>query len=142
MEMYVIKIGEISLKGGNRRIFEKRLTNNIHRQLGDIHVVITGRSGRFYLHYDGDNPAEIEKIEYTLAHVFGIVAFSKTVKVEKNIDEIKKPVATLQTSLWQRAITRLSRSRPCGPTRASPSPPTRWTANWAVWCWTSIPTSR
>ena len=53
--MYVIKIGEISLKGGNRRIFEKRLTNNIHRQLGDIHVVINGRSGRFYLHYDGED---------------------------------------------------------------------------------------
>ncbi|MBQ3319841.1 MAG: hypothetical protein IJG75_04975 [Spirochaetia bacterium] len=77
--MYVIKIGEISLKGGNRRIFEKRLTNNIHRQLGDIHVVINGRSGRFYLHYDGEDQAEIDKIEYTLAHVFGIVAFSKTV---------------------------------------------------------------
>ena len=97
--MYVIKIGEISLKGGNRRIFEKRLTNNIHRQLGDIHVVITGRSGRFYLHYEGDDQKEIEKIEYTLAHVFGIVAFSKTVKVEKNIDDIKKACGDIADKL-------------------------------------------
>ncbi|MBR4684662.1 MAG: tRNA 4-thiouridine(8) synthase ThiI [Spirochaetia bacterium] len=98
-QMYVIKIGEISLKGGNRRIFEKRLTNNIHRQLGDIHVVITGRSGRFYLHYEGDDQKEIEKIEYTLAHVFGIVAFSKTVKVEKNIDDIKKACGDIADKL-------------------------------------------
>ena len=97
--MYVIKIGEISLKGGNRRVFEKKLTNNIHRQLDGVHVVITGRSGRFYLHYDGDEKAEIEKIEYTLAHVFGIVAFSKTLKVEKNIGEIEKACADIADKL-------------------------------------------
>lgn len=97
--MYVIKIGEISLKGGNRRVFEKKLTNNIHRQLDGVHVVITGRSGRFYLHYDGDESAEIEKIEYTLAHVFGIVAFSKTLKVEKNIGEIEKACADIADKL-------------------------------------------
>ena len=97
--MYVIKIGEISLKGGNRRVFEKKLTNNIHRQLDGVHVVITGRSGRFYLHYDGDEKAEIEKIEYTLAHVFGIVAFSKTLKVEKNIGEIEKACADIADRL-------------------------------------------
>lgn len=97
--MYVIKIGEISLKGGNRRVFEKKLTNNIHRQLDGVHVVITGRSGRFYLHYDGDESAEIEKIEYTLAHVFGIVAFSKTLKVEKNIGEIEKACADIADRL-------------------------------------------
>jgi len=97
--MYVIKIGEISLKGGNRRVFEKKLTNNIHRQLDGVHVVITGRSGRFYLHYDGDEKAEIEKIEYTLAHVFGIVAFSKTLKVEKNIEEIEKACADIADRL-------------------------------------------
>lgn len=97
--MYVIKIGEISLKGGNRRVFEKKLTNNIHRQLDGVHVVITGRSGRFYLHYDGDEKAEVEKIEYTLAHVFGIVAFSKTLKVEKNIGEIEKACADIADRL-------------------------------------------
>ena len=97
--MYVIKIGEISLKGGNRRVFEKKLTNNIHRQLDGVHVVITGRSGRFYLHYDSDEKAEIEKIEYTLAHVFGIVAFSKTLKVEKNIEEIEKACADIADRL-------------------------------------------
>ncbi|MCQ2604099.1 MAG: hypothetical protein MJ215_03535 [Spirochaetia bacterium] len=51
-KIYIIKVGEINLKGGNRRVFEKRLTANIHKQLGDIHVRIFGRAGRFYLHYD------------------------------------------------------------------------------------------
>ena len=100
--MYVIKIGEISLKGGNRRVFEKKLVNNIHRQLDGVHVCIHGRAGRFYLEYSGDSSAEIEKIEYTLSHVFGVVAFSKTVKVEKNMDDIKKACGDIADQLMSR----------------------------------------
>ena len=98
-KIYVIKVGEINLKGGNRRSFEKKLTNNIHRQLGDVRVRIFGRAGRFYLHYDGDSAEDIAKIESTLEKVFGVVAFSKTVKVEKNIDDIKKACADIADKL-------------------------------------------
>ena len=55
-QLFLIKIGEINLKGGNRRLFEKKLVNNIKKQLGNINVKITGRAGRFYLEYISKPP--------------------------------------------------------------------------------------
>ncbi len=98
-KIYIIKVGEINLKGGNRKLFEKRLTNNIHRQLGDIHVCIHGRAGRFYLHYDGDSKEEMEKIESTLERVFGIVAFSKAEMKEKTFEAVKEATVKIADKL-------------------------------------------
>ncbi len=90
-QIFLIKIGEISLKGGNRRLFEKKLVTNIKKQLGDIRVRITGRAGRFFLESeDIENPDIAGKIENTLSKVFGIVAYSKASAVEKNMKIIEK----------------------------------------------------
>ena len=95
-QLFLIKIGEINLKGGNRRLFEKKLVNNIKKQLGNISVRITGRAGRFFLESsEMENPDIVCKIENTLSKVFGIVAYTKAYSVEKNMETIEKTALSL-----------------------------------------------
>ncbi|MDX9801572.1 MAG: tRNA uracil 4-sulfurtransferase ThiI [Spirochaetia bacterium] len=90
---YLVKTGEINLKGNNKRLFEKKLFNNIKMQLGGIRVRIKGNSGRFYLEALDDETDEIKrKIEKTLLSVFGVVGYSIARKVNKNMSEIEETV--------------------------------------------------
>ncbi len=99
-QLFLIKIGEISLKGGNRKAFEKKLVNNIKKQLGSISVRITGRAGRFFLQSeDMDKPEVVEHIENTLSRVFGIVAYTKAYSVSKNMETIEKTVLSLSEKI-------------------------------------------
>lgn len=82
---YLIKIGEISLKKGNRKSFEKQLRFNIKKKLHSPSR-ITIQRGRFFLETEDD---DIKNIQYALSTTPGLVSFSRAVKVEKNIDNIK-----------------------------------------------------
>ncbi len=98
--LFLIKIGEINLKGGNRRLFEKKLVSNIKKQLGNISVRITGRAGRFFLDSsEMEVPEVIEKIENTLSKVFGIVAYTKAYSVPKDMEIIEKTALTLSDKI-------------------------------------------
>lgn len=91
--LYLLKTGEINLKGENKKLFEKRLFLNIKKQLGDIKVKITGKEGRFFLMPLGaEDPAVNRAIEKTLASVFGLVGYSVVKKTAKTIDAIEKAV--------------------------------------------------
>ena len=47
--LYLIKIGEIRLKEGNRSEFEQRLKHDLKRRLSSIHSEVQHRDGRYYL---------------------------------------------------------------------------------------------
>ena len=101
-QLFLIKIGEISLKGGNRKLFEKKLVNNIKKQLGNISVRITGRAGRFFLESsEMDNPEVVEKIEKTLSKVFGLVAYTKAYSVPKTMGSIEKTALSLADTIMK-----------------------------------------
>ena len=72
--LFLLKIGEISLKGGNRGYFEKKLSQNIKRRLKDEHPKITITRGRFLLEI---NDQAERKTERVLSTTFGIAGFSK-----------------------------------------------------------------
>ena len=82
---YLIKIGEISLKKGNRGSFEKQLRFNIKKKLISPSK-ITIQRGRFFLETEEE---DIENIKYALSTTPGLVSFSRAVKVEKDIEKIK-----------------------------------------------------
>ncbi len=82
---YLIKIGEISLKKGNRKSFEKQLRFNIKKKLKSPSK-ITIQRGRFFLETEEE---DIKNIQYALSTTPGLVSFSRAVKVEKTIDNIK-----------------------------------------------------
>jgi len=85
--LFLLKIGEISLKGGNRGYFEKKLSQNIKRRLKDARPQITITRGRFLIEIDDQAGQQAEKV---LSTTFGVVGFSKTKACGKNIDEIRQ----------------------------------------------------
>ncbi len=93
MNLYLIRLGEISLKGLNRGFFEKKLKNNIKLKVHPYRSLLTREKGRFYLYVDKACPEEtVVKI---LKTTFGVVGFSKAIVCEKNWDEMVKNASIL-----------------------------------------------
>ena len=86
-KLYLIKEGEISLKGGNRDYFEKKLRNNLKLKLRPYHSLIQKQKGRIFAYIDADCPDE--RIEKALSTTFGITGFAKAVVTEKELEKIK-----------------------------------------------------
>ena len=82
MNLYLIRLGEISLKGLNRNFFEKKLKNNIKLKIHPHRSLLTREKGRFYLYVDKACPEEI--VIRTLQTTFGVVGFSKALVCEKD----------------------------------------------------------
>jgi len=94
--LFLIKYGEIALKGKNRRQFENRLVRNIRYKLKEIPFEISNITGRLYI---SANKVYNSKISQALKQVLGIVSFVKAIKVEKNIEAITKAAHTLAKEL-------------------------------------------
>ena len=84
MNNYIIRYGEIALKGKNRRVFENILANNISLytklRYGAESNIVNIR-GRLILETEAD---------VDLRPIFGLVSYSKAIKVEKDIELIKE----------------------------------------------------
>ena len=85
-KLYLIKEGEISLKGGNRNLFEKQLRHNIKNKIRPYHSDITKQKGRLYARFAEDVPEEL--IEKALKTTPGITGFARAHRAEKNIEGI------------------------------------------------------
>ena len=85
-KLYLIKEGEISLKGGNRNLFEKQLRHNIKNKIRPYHSDITKQKGRLYARFAEDVPEEL--IEKALKTTPGITGFARAHKAEKSIEGI------------------------------------------------------
>lgn len=95
--VYLIKIGEIALKGKNRSFFEKRLKTNIRSKLKGVPFRIDGGHGRYFLalNKEEDNENHHIAIKQALRTTFGIVGFAKTIKTEKSEEAIYQAVYQL-----------------------------------------------
>lgn len=87
-KLYLIKEGEISLKGGNRNLFEKRLRQNIKDKLGSYGVSIGKQKGRIYLGIDESAPDQ--EVEKALKTTFGITGFARAYTTEKDIEAMRE----------------------------------------------------
>jgi len=86
--LYVIRYGEIALKGGNRNYFEQKLVSNIKAMLGDIdEFTIKKEHGRIFLYF---NEYDEEYVEEQIKKVFGIVSFSPARVVGVTMEEMKE----------------------------------------------------
>lgn len=86
MKLYLIRLGEISLKGLNRGFFEKKLKNNIKLRLRPYHSLIERQKGRIFINVEDSCPDE--KIEDILKTTCGIVGFSRSYVCEKDFDKM------------------------------------------------------
>ena len=83
----MLKLGEISLKGLNRRNFEKTLANNIKNKLRPHRSTIVSKKGRMYLEVDKD--LSDKEIDFALSTLFGLDGYAPCLVSEKNLDSIE-----------------------------------------------------
>ncbi len=88
-ETYLGKLGELTLKGGNIKIFEKQLANNLRLALETVDAKVKLLSGRLYAYCTKNSCAAVE---YALDHLIGITGWAKVQAVGKNIEAIKLAV--------------------------------------------------
>ncbi len=86
---YLVKLGELTLKGSNLKEFEKRLVHNVQLYLETVSARVQLRAGRMYI----DCPEESCKaVEFTLQHLIGITGWARTQVCEKNIESMTEAV--------------------------------------------------
>src|SRR5690554_3442297 len=84
--LLLIRYGELSLKGKNRRVFENILLENIRKKLESVeHGPLTQTFGRIYLATNGNWRELAERLQ----SVFGIVSVSPVLKRDLDLDDIK-----------------------------------------------------
>ncbi len=93
---YIVKVGELTLKGGNLKFFEQRLKNNIKNKLKNYSSTFTGKKGRYYLCVE-DAPKKT--VEQALATTFGVVGFGEVIRCKKTIEAIKKSCFSITQQL-------------------------------------------
>lgn len=89
-ELILIKLGELVLKGLNRKTFESILLKNIQRRIG--------RAGNFEIRsaqstitvIPKDDEADLDLAADLIGKVFGIITYSRACMAQKNMDDILK----------------------------------------------------
>ncbi|MCD8377064.1 MAG: THUMP domain-containing protein, partial [Oscillospiraceae bacterium] len=87
-EIILLKLGELVLKGGNRRAFEERLMTNARRRLkpyGDFRVYT--RQSTTYIEPQNDD-CDLEGAYRAMGKLFGVAGLSRARGCEKDKDAI------------------------------------------------------
>ena len=82
MKLYLVKYGEITLKGKNRRYFENRLLANIRRRIEAFDATMQFYNGRIYVSSDD------ERIVPVLQDTFGLVEICPAVRVPLEMEAL------------------------------------------------------
>jgi thiamine biosynthesis protein ThiI len=94
--LFIVRYGEIALKGKNRDYFLHKLTFNIKRQMGGIHADTSIKKGRIFVKVTEEDACRAGSV---LAGVFGIVGFAPVVQVKKEMREIGNAAVNLAREL-------------------------------------------
>ncbi|MDA0565422.1 tRNA 4-thiouridine(8) synthase ThiI [Streptomonospora sp. S1-112] len=100
----LMKLGEIVLKGSNRRLFERRLHNNIRasaRGLGEIKLTQRG-AGVIIVRMPGGSDLEVAELAERMRNVMGVVWVHLVRRVPKDLDTV---TATAVAALADRTGT-------------------------------------
>ena len=92
-QSFLIKYGEIGIKGKNRYVFEEALMKQIGHALQPVdgNFSVSREQGRIYVDADGDY--DYDEAVLALTRVFGIVGICPLVRVEENgFDQLAKDV--------------------------------------------------
>jgi len=101
--LYLIKIGEIRLKDGNRAEFENRLKRDIKRRLSSFHSEVSSREGRYYLKVDEEHAL---KAEFALSRIPGINGWARAHKMPKDMTRMRvAAIAAMEPLVAQGAKT-------------------------------------
>ncbi len=92
MSRFLLRLGELSLRGKNRGVYEQALTNVIATKLGDAPHRFEKRVDRILLELS-DNDDELA--DRALASSFGLAGYARVVECGKEAQEIRRTVLRL-----------------------------------------------
>lgn len=99
----MVRYGELSTKGKNRKDFIGRLAGNVTRVLSDFdQVEIHPRHDRMHIVLNGAPFTEIDK---RLKKVFGIQTYSPAIKVNKTLEDIEETALALMKETFKEGMT-------------------------------------
>ncbi|SFB85401.1 thiamine biosynthesis protein ThiI [Alkalibacterium subtropicum] len=99
----MIRYGELSTKGKNKKAFIKILNRNVRKKLaGYQNLKITYNHDRMHVKLNGEDSEEVIK---ELKEVSGIQSFSPIIRVEKSIEKAKKAVVQLIRNNYRPGMT-------------------------------------
>lgn len=104
-EIFLLKLGEVVLKGLNRRSFEDRLLSNVCRQIrpcGSFQVAL--RQSTIYVEPNNED-CDMEAAYRACRQVFGVVAVAKAVPCEKDVNAIVETAAAYLADDFAKART-------------------------------------
>ncbi|MDR0496333.1 MAG: tRNA 4-thiouridine(8) synthase ThiI, partial [Treponema sp.] len=103
MITFLIKPGELSLKGGNRKSFEKILHHNLAVLLKGSGAQISVGRGRYFVRCPED--CDVAQVEDSLGRLIGISAWAKTQVTDKDPDNVIAACVNEGRLLFDRGIT-------------------------------------
>lgn len=99
----MVRYGELSTKGKNRKDFIGRLAGNVTKVLNDFpEIEIHPRHDRMHIVLNG---APFEEIDKRLKKVFGIQTYSPAVKIPKTLEDIEKTSLELMKETFKEGMT-------------------------------------
>ncbi|MCD7764322.1 MAG: tRNA 4-thiouridine(8) synthase ThiI [Lachnospiraceae bacterium] len=99
---FLIKYGEIAIKGKNRHLFEEALVRQIRHALSKVdgEFTVTREQGRIYI--DCESEYDYEETVEALQRVFGIVGICPVMKVEdRGLDELGSDVIRFLEQVYE-----------------------------------------
>ena len=94
----MVRYGELSTKGKNRKSFIMQLAQNVRQALGDFpEIKIHADRDRMHLLLNG---ADSELVIPKLAKIFGIQNFSPSIRIEKDVEQLKAAVQEIMKEIY------------------------------------------
>jgi thiamine biosynthesis protein ThiI len=101
--VYLLKLGELTLKGGNRAVFEQILKRNLKETLRGKGARVIAASGRFFVHCAPETEGTVED---ALDHLMGIAGWAKTRACEKSVEAVVSACVEEGKALAEQGIKR------------------------------------
>ena len=99
----MVRYGELSTKGKNKKDFIKQLGQNVRKALSTFDgIEVKAQHDRLHVTLNG---ADSDAVMNRLKGVFGIENFSPSVKVEKDIDQIKETAVAMVKEAFKPGMT-------------------------------------
>lgn len=99
----MVRYGELSTKGKNRKDFIGRLAGNVEKVLADLeNVKIYPKHDRMHIVLNG---ASFEEVDRRLKKVFGIQTYSPVIRTEKKLEAIKKTALEIMQAVYKSGMT-------------------------------------
>jgi thiamine biosynthesis protein ThiI len=97
--VYLLKLGELTLKGGNRDEFERILKRNLQDMLRGTDAKVAIVPGRFFLRCPAEAEAAVEDV---LEHLMGIAGWAKTMIAGKTMEALCAACVSQGKALFER----------------------------------------